>query len=586
MGDKRFGNAPSLEELVELGNRFNPVRPRTLSSYSSWYRTYINFCAHYEIQRPFPLTYNRFVALGLAYCSTGGSAGSLLKVISALGYFEKQTRLRSGRPDVADGAGPAGRPGPDIASRPPCLLAVEAKDAKGVVEYLAREHPTPNRRQEPILLADLIPMWSRTDESSWESLRDRSWQSLAHHGLLRVGEFLGLKWADLAWEESEGVPCVKLTIRHAKTSIYSAAGGHGEQTIYVGQLPAASREWDAYTFLRRYAEASGAILEDGSRNTSFDPLPLYPRSLPAPGADGSFENVPPMRPADTIDITRAGLTTSGRDSVSLARFGNHSYRSGGATDFLMCGAAPVWVQRHGRWRSAAWEIYFRATKRLLEGLSLLSPSGTLADGRTALQRHVGDARTGAATGGAGAGAGAAAVSSDGGPLASLGLPEAALLDDEADDGDAGPDDSDESADTDGEGEAGSSAPTASKSSGVGVVEAVADGAASRPSSNDGKPSPRGASGRSWSGAHDPRALHALADDSRATATEALRPQRSAHKYSVGDTVQVHTYHAVVADLLGHDELGVPLYNFFYPEGKQYEVHREWEIHVSTKRTRR
>ena len=53
----------------------------------------------------------------------------------------------------------------------------------------------------------------------------------------------------------------------------------------------------------------------------------------------------------------------------VKRITGHSFRAGGATDYLLAGTPSIWVQQQGRWKSDAYMLYLRLSTAGLGAMS-------------------------------------------------------------------------------------------------------------------------------------------------------------------------------------------------------------------------
>jgi hypothetical protein len=80
-----------------------------------------------------------------------------------------------------------------------------------------------------------------------------------------------------------------------------------------------------------------------------------------------------------IKDTKFRATKAGLKPEIIARITGHSFRAGGATDYLLAGVPAIWVKLQGRWKSDAYLIYLR-----LSQTGLLAMAGKLFQGLAAL----------------------------------------------------------------------------------------------------------------------------------------------------------------------------------------------------------
>ena len=109
---------------------------------------------------------------------------------------------------------------------------------------------------------------------------------------------------------------------------------------------------------------------------------LYLRRMNADAQAGSSPLFPYIDPVtDVVDWSRVAtsqasvLKAKARARMAqmadeaIDRITGHSWRAGGATDFLMAGMPETFIMKQGRWLSDAFRVYFRLSRSVLASLS-------------------------------------------------------------------------------------------------------------------------------------------------------------------------------------------------------------------------
>jgi integrase len=315
---------------------------------------YVNFITMARIPL-FPVTPATFTAFGIAYCWTGRSALSIPGILSAIRHYADDA--------IEAGDAPLGR---DILGNPRPLVCVSDARANRIMRGLSRVFPPSSYQKAPMLLEYLTAIWEKGDSTSWEFLRDRAWQAIAHAGLFRIGELLALTWRDveLVRDRAGRVAEARFTIVSAKTSDPTNPVTHGRQMARVTRLPAKSAAWCALSHFLDYGVQSGAISGDSdAAEEKWASAPLFPvrRVSASEIASGNFPRS--INRDETTSITRCGLVSIGFSEPAAKEFANHSFRSGGATDLRACGVSIEEIAERGRWTSDAVYVYFRDSER-------------------------------------------------------------------------------------------------------------------------------------------------------------------------------------------------------------------------------
>ena len=78
---------------------------------------------------------------------------------------------------------------------------------------------------------------------------------------------------------------------------------------------------------------------------------------------------------------RQNVRQLGVDEKHVKGITQHSFRSGGATDYLLAGCAHEWIKQQGRWNSDAFLIYLRTTHASIDVRAKLLAAPLLTQGK-------------------------------------------------------------------------------------------------------------------------------------------------------------------------------------------------------------
>ena len=108
-------------------------------------------------------------------------------------------------------------------------------------------------------------------------------------------------------------------------------------------------------------------------------------------------------PRDRVQVDSPGPEAEADDTVSAdyAKYGAHAFRVGGVVAMQDAGASAVEVMAQGRWRSDAWRVYSRRSKR-----SSMTWASAIMAVKSRARPDIGRAAPAAVAGRAPAGAGA------------------------------------------------------------------------------------------------------------------------------------------------------------------------------------
>jgi len=245
------------------------------------------------------------------------------------------------------------------------LTEAENRTLVGIVRALAKIYPTGDRcRKLPMRLAFLVRIWDWYDRApSWARSRDRVWQAIGHQGLLRVGELVKLRAANvrLIRDAAGVVVAVQIELVGAKTADYTDEATGGRQFVTIASRPDAC---DAVGPLLAWMRGRGTLTDANELVAGRGGDLLFP------AAEDGLEAIPKEYVATTL---REGLAGIGLDPSFIASYSGRSLRAGGATDMRDSGVEWHVIVMQGRWRSDAWKVYFRESADILEHLLRLRP---------------------------------------------------------------------------------------------------------------------------------------------------------------------------------------------------------------------
>ena len=187
-------------------------------------------------------------------------------------------------------------------------------------------------RKAPVSLDDLCSFARILRRYTFEGARDWCACLLAFYGLLRIREYMdsGLRVSDVRLV-SYGVD---IDVRYSKTSLLPT-------TVSVSSRGDELCPAQALASYLSYARVRGLPLRRD------DPL-FVSFAGPQPG---------PMAADEFIARVRQ-LYAQARPECPPHRYAGHSFRRGGATALKLAGVADSDIQRHGRWKSDAYKVYF------------------------------------------------------------------------------------------------------------------------------------------------------------------------------------------------------------------------------------
>ena len=189
-------------------------------------------------------------------------------------------------------------------------------------------------RKAPVYLDDLCTFARLLPRDTFEGARDWCACLLAFYGLLRIREYMdaGLRIGDVRF----AVYGLDIDVTYSKTSLVRT-------TLSV-------------------AARNDELCPSRALAAYFAHFPS--RSLPARRDDPLFvsftSGAPGPMTADEFIACVRHLYSRAQPDCPSQRYAGHSFRRGGATALKLAGVADSDIQRHGRWKSDAYKLYFDA----------------------------------------------------------------------------------------------------------------------------------------------------------------------------------------------------------------------------------
>jgi hypothetical protein len=207
------------------------------------------------------------------------------------------------------------------------------RQTRAGIEKFYGDTATPVRKA-PVYLDDLCTFARLLPRHTFEGARDWCACLLAFYGLLRIREYMdaGLRVRDVRF----AVYGLDIDVTYSKTSL--------ERTT----LSVAVRG-DELCPSRALAEYYAHFPSQGLPARRDDPLFIsFISGAPAPMT------------ADEFIARVRQLYSQAQPDCPSQSYAGHSFRRGGATALKLAGVADSDIQRHGRWKSDAYKLYFDA----------------------------------------------------------------------------------------------------------------------------------------------------------------------------------------------------------------------------------
>jgi len=117
------------------------------------------------------------------------------------------------------------------------------------------------------------------------------------------------------------------------------------------------------------AESPGYWMEHWLHRSGAAARPQTDLLWPLVRPDGVVDWSKPAPAKAFVAETKRRARIAGMANEAIARITGHSFRAGGVTDLLLAGFSADFIMAQGRWRSAAYQVYFRMSQASLAGMS-------------------------------------------------------------------------------------------------------------------------------------------------------------------------------------------------------------------------
>lgn len=305
------------------------LAPSTRRTYGAAMNRFNNFCTHFSIHTPFPVTEPRLCSFAAYLADQGLAPQTIRSYLSAV----RNTQISLGFPDPRDH------------SSLPILKRVQA----GIQRV--RSLGGPSARLRLPITAKVMGRIRAHLEVADIAHKELMWAicCTAFFGFFRLGELLpeakakvdpavSLMWGDVAVDGRDKPTMVRVHLKRSKCDQFGAGAN-----IVLG---ATGQPLCPVTAILRYIQARG----------------------PSPGVFFRKSPSEPVLKPWFVDQLRDVLAAVG---LPRHQYAGHSFRIGAATTAAMAGVEDSTIQTLGRWHSSAYLQYIRLPSERLAGVSVV-----------------------------------------------------------------------------------------------------------------------------------------------------------------------------------------------------------------------